>query len=339
VNLKLLQTERMSDRLRSAAIRPSERQLLITDFRGSKQEKDFTEPTNCDGLGRIRHFRRRARSEWPTNPLPIDPASRALNLEKGETLRAQVFQNAVCNWRCWYCFVDFKLLAASRKHSRWVTTDELVELFLSEPVRPTMIDLTGGQPDLTPEWVPWMMQSLRNKGLDKTIYLWSDDNLSNDFFWRFLSDDQRQQISDYPMYGRVCCFKGITPEAFSFNTMAEPELFYQQFYLFERLLSVPIDLYAYVTLTTPIREGIERHVSDFIDRLQKIDVNLPLRTVPLEIGVFTPVAPRLNDDRMIALANQHEAIRVWNKELEARFPAADRALPVEEVCWRSRPAS
>ena len=44
-------------------------------------------------------------------------------------LRTQVFQNAVCNWRCWYCFVDFKLLAASRKHSEWLTPRDLIDLF------------------------------------------------------------------------------------------------------------------------------------------------------------------------------------------------------------------
>ena len=50
-----------------------------------------------------------------------------------------------------------------------------------------MIDLTGGQPDLTPEWVPWMIQEIRARGLEDTVYLWSDDNLSTDYFWRYLS--------------------------------------------------------------------------------------------------------------------------------------------------------
>jgi len=51
-----------------------------------------------------------------------------------------------------------------------------------------MIDLSGGQPDLTPEWIPWMMEELNNRGLTDKVYLWSDDNLSNDYFWKYLSD-------------------------------------------------------------------------------------------------------------------------------------------------------
>jgi len=33
-----------------------------------------------------------------------------------------------------------------------------------------MIDLSGGQPDLTPEWIPWMMECLSDKGLNKKVY-------------------------------------------------------------------------------------------------------------------------------------------------------------------------
>jgi len=33
--------------------------------------------------------------------------------------------------------------------------------------------LTGGATRLSAEWVPWMMQELRSKGLDRRVYLWS----------------------------------------------------------------------------------------------------------------------------------------------------------------------
>ena len=88
-----------------------------------------------------------------------------------------------------------------------------------------MIDLTGGQPDLTPEWVPWMIEELRRRELTNKVYLWSDDNLSNDYFWRYLTDDQRAAIKGYRNYGRVACFKGIDRGSFAFNTGADPALF------------------------------------------------------------------------------------------------------------------
>ena len=100
---------------------------------------------------------------WPHNPLPIDPACRALRLSNDDALQAQVFQNAACNWRCWYCYVPFRLLDAVEAAGAWLSADDLVDLYLreSEATRPGMIDLTGGQPELVPEWVPWMMEALR----------------------------------------------------------------------------------------------------------------------------------------------------------------------------------
>ncbi len=181
VNLPVIDTDALSQRYRAAAVRTDDRRILVTDLRGTQQVHDLSAPPNCDGLGRIRHFRRGTTPGWPANPLPAGPACRFLGLDPGlSILRAQVFQNAVCNWRCWYCFVPFNLLAAHPRHSRWVTADELIELYLREPGRPSVIDLSGGQPDLTPEWVPWTMRALRDRGLEGRVYLWSDDNLSND---------------------------------------------------------------------------------------------------------------------------------------------------------------
>jgi len=95
----------------------------------------------------------------------------------------------------------------------------LVDLYLDQENIPKVIDLTGGQPDLTPEWVPWMMECLTNRGLADDVFLWSDDNLSNDYFWRFLTPQQIQTVADYKMYARVCCFKGIDEESFSTGTL------------------------------------------------------------------------------------------------------------------------
>lgn len=331
VELPVIDTAAVSARYREAAARPEERRLLVTDFRGSQQEQDLTDPTNCDGLGRVRHFRRRTSPGWPPNPLPIDPASRFLGLAPADTIRAQVFQNAVCNWRCWYCFVPFNLLSAHPKHSRWVTAGELVDLYLREQNRAPVIDLSGGQPDLVPEWVPWTMQALRDRGLEGSVYLWSDDNLSNDYFWQYLGDADRELIRTFRGYGRVGCFKGFDAESFAFNTAAAPGLFDRQFDLFGRLVALGVDVYAYVTLTAPSADGIADRVARFMDRLQSVSLLLPLRVVPLEVQVFTPVESRLSPARRDALVHQRRAVESWTQELEDRFPAAVRGLPITKI--------
>lgn len=329
--LPLIDTTGVSEKYRQAAIRPDVRSLLVTDFRETGQAEDLTQPPNCDGLGRIRHFRRETSPGWPDNPLPIEPAARFLGLKSANLLLAQVFQNAVCNWRCWYCFVPFNLLSANRRHSRWVTAGELIDLYCMEDKPAPVIDLTGGQPDLTPEWIPWTMQALRDRDLEGKVYLWSDDNLSNDYFWRYLSEADRELMGSFQGYGRVGCFKGFDATSFAFNTAASPDLFDQQFDLMRRLIDSGLSTYGYVTLTSPPQPDVGDAVARFIDRLQRIARTLPLRVVPLEVQLFTPVRSRLDPIRQEALQVQWEAVNVWKRELEQRFSVAERACSIVDV--------
>lgn len=307
------------------------RRILITNFCGSEQEKDLTIGPNCEGFGRIRHFRRRASKDWVDDPLPMDPACKALGLPTTDMQRAQVFQIAACNFRCWYCFVPYDLLGANPANSGWLSPSKLVELYLDEPDPPSVIDLSGGQPDLAPEWIPWMMRELKDRSLEKKVYLWSDDNLSTDYFWRYLSDEDQELVSDYVNYSRVCCLKGFDNESFTFNTRTDPGLFNRQFELIRRLLGIGIDLYSYVTFTASSSNDVEERMRAFVDRLQEVDQNLPLRTVPLEIRAFTPVKNRLDSEKEKALKNQYLAIDAWRKELEDRYSGEIRTKNIANI--------
>jgi hypothetical protein len=335
----MIDTSALSTALRAKAVDLTSRRVLVTNFRDTAQEPDLSEPSNCQGFGRIRHFRRHGTSGWPTNPLPIDPATVALGLPATDLLRAQVFQNAACNWRCWYCYVPFALLAANPAHSAWLDADSLIDLYLDQPDPPVVIDLTGGQPDLVPEWIPWMMRALTSRGLAGRVYMWSDDNLSNDYFWRFLPDDDIDLVAGYRNYGKVACFKGFDPASFAFNTKAAPELFDQQFDLFTRHVNLGVDCYAYATFTALTPSGINDAIARFVDRLQAIAEYLPLRTIPLKITLYGAVQPRLRPMHRLAVENQWRAIEAWNAELDRRFTASERATPVTNVALlRDRPS-
>jgi uncharacterized Fe-S cluster-containing radical SAM superfamily protein len=326
-----IDTAAFSRKLRAKSIDVERQKLLVTNYLGSKQEKDLSEPANCKGFGRIRHFRRHTTNRWPENPLPIDPAAARLSLPPEDVLLAQVFQNASCNWRCWYCYVPFDLLAANEKRAAWLSCGELLDLLETEANPPRVIDLSGGQPDLTPEWVPWMMKELQNRNLAESTYLWSDDNLSNDYFWRYLAPDDISFISQYRNYGKVCCFKGFNSMSFAFNTAAEPALFAQQLSLFRRYVKLGLDVYAYATFTTPDTSNIKDDMRHFIDALQSISVNLPLRVVPLEIQNFAPMQSRVHDEQKRAMQNQWLAIECWQSELERRFKENERKQRISDV--------
>lgn len=325
----MIDTDSYSARLRPRAVDLAGGKILLADFRGSGQEADLTDPPNCGGVGRIRHFRRATSAEWPANPLPIDPAASFLGLPDSDAVEAQVFQNAACNWRCWYCYVPFELLGAAK--GTWVTPRDLIERYARVDGRPPIIDLTGGQPDLIPEWVPWMMRALCDADLQDSVYLWSDDNLSNDYFWQFLDSTTRKMMGDYRGYGRVCCFKGFDEMSFAFNTDAAPVLFNRQFELFAKLLATGLDLYAYATFTGPSSQGLPGAMRTFVDRLQDIAESLPLRLVPLEITEYGPVTPRLNPARRESMEVQRVAVEAWQAELERRFSARDRGIRIAKV--------
>lgn len=329
-----IDTDAYSEKLRARIVDPERGRLLVTRLENSKQEPDLSEPVNCRGLGRIRHFRRETSPGWPSNPLPIDPACAALGLEPVDLLRTQVFQNAGCNWRCWYCYVPFPLLSGAEDLSEWIDPVTLVQRYAEEADRPPVVDLSGGQPDLVPEWTPWTMRALHDAGLADSTYLWVDDNLSNDYFWRYLTEADIELVATWPMFGRVGCFKGYDADSFAFNTAAAPEAFGRQFDLFRRHLELGVDCYGYVTLTGPDPTTVEDAIPRFVDRLQGVHEMLPLRTIPLEIALWGPVHGRMTDSRQRSLVVQERAVEAWEGELASRFPTELRETPVHLIPMR-----
>lgn len=335
---KTIDTAQFAAQLRARAIRLDTRQILISRLAGSGQEADITAPVNCGGHGRVRHFKFATAEGWPRNPLPIVPACRALGISPPDVMLAQVFQNAACAWRCWYCFVPEELLSADESRASWLTAEELVDFYAAEAGAPPVIDLSGGSPDLVPEWTPWMMRALRDRGLEHSTYLWGDDNLSTTYLFDKLDAADLDLVRTYKNYGRVCCFKGYDECSFVFNTRAQGDGFDQQFAVMRRVLDLGIDVYGYVTLTSPFEDMVGSGVANLVDRLQALDENLPLRVVPLKIQAYTPVTKRLMSDgeRERSMTIQDEAIAAWNAEISARFDPAMRSLEIVDVPLQTR---
>lgn len=313
----LIDTDQASSRLRSRMIHLENRSISLTNFEASAQIEDITFPTNMGGYVRVHTFAVEQSGTWPQNPLPIGPASAALQIPMADRMAFHVFQNSGCNWRCWYCFVPFKDLSG---HGSMVSVRDMARWSAEVDSEPHAVDLSGGQPDLTPEWSVWFLEELGE--LDAThVYVWSDDNLSNDYLWKYLSPAQIGMLGEHPRYGRACCIKGHNADSFSFNTLASPALFDRQFELLSRLQEeTSIDYYVYLTITSPSLSGVESDVRQLMDRLQRISETLPLRTVPLEVLEWGPVTARMTEQTGIALQNQYVVVEHWQQELERRFP-------------------
>lgn len=177
-------------------------------------------------------------------------------------MTALVIQNAACAWRCWYCFVPEELLKADPDRSAWFTAAELVALYRQNSDPPRIIDLSGGSPDLVPEWTPWMRRALHNAGLKESTYLWTDDNLSTTYLFDALSPQDLALVRHYRNYGRVCCIKGLDARSFAFKTRAAPQDYDRQFEILKRVLALGIDVYGYVTLTSAHDDGVAAGVEN-----------------------------------------------------------------------------
>jgi hypothetical protein len=130
---RLIDTDRNDAKLRLRVVGIQRRRILVSRIAGSAQERDLSAPPNCDGYGRIRHFRRAQLAGWPDNPLPMRPASRWLGIQEPGMIQGQVFQLAACAWRCWYCYVPYALLSAAPTQSDWKSADELFDMYAAEP--------------------------------------------------------------------------------------------------------------------------------------------------------------------------------------------------------------
>ncbi|MGO8670180.1 MAG: hypothetical protein ACLQVD_02255 [Capsulimonadaceae bacterium] len=113
--------------------------------------------------------------------------------------------------------------------------------------------------------------------------------------------------------------------------MASADLYQRQFDLFRRLIALIPDLYAYVTLTAPSSVDISGRIRRFVDDLQRVHPQLPLKTVPLEVRTFSPVRRRLDEGKTLALRNQYDAIQVWRHELIRRFTTDELNQRITDV--------
>ncbi len=208
---------------------------------------------------------------------------------------------------------------------------------MPDDVRPAVIDLSGGQPDLVPEWTVWMIEALADAGLTQQVYLWSDDNLSNDYLFRYLTDDQLSRLVSAPGYGRACCLKGFDQASFAFNTAAPAEHFDRQLALLRRIIATGMDVYCYATFTTPtLPTSPADSMRRLADRLESIDNHLPLRLVPLEVSVFSPVQPRLRSAHAESLQLQHHMVDAWQAVLAERYTATQRTTAITDIPLASR---
>ena len=241
-----------------------------------------------------------------------------------------VFQNVVFNWRFCYCFVDDDILSANSNHCIWVSPDEMVDVLEKSNI--DILDLSGGQPDLVPEWCLWIMKEIERRGLRGKKFIWMDDNLGCiDVLEKHLSKEQIRYMAEFPKHSRAVCFKGYDDISVQFNICNKKVTLTEQLSAFERLYNYGFDLYGYVTLTTPTLYEAKNKIKEFIIRLQKINYNIPLRIIPLEIKNFSVTQTRLKKIYNEALSNQFHVYKIWEEVMSEYYTDIQRRQTYESI--------
>jgi uncharacterized Fe-S cluster-containing radical SAM superfamily protein len=324
---KGINLDKLSNSLRKKAIKTESKEILLTNFTGSTQAKDVSQ-INCSGFGRIRTLSQRPTPNWINPCVRYRVSAARLGLSDEISKFCQVFQNAVCNYRCWFCYVDYGLLCGDPLHSTYLTIDELLDKFLAENLPTKIIALSGGQPDLIPEWAPWFIDALIRRGLEKQYFIWVDDNLSTYYAWEYLDTNQWELMKTFPYLGRLCGVKSFSKERFADNTNVKPEYFDRQIDVLSRLVKEGLDVYIELVLATSSLDNVYQDISKFMDLLQsKVHHNIPLRINPTEIRPYTPTKNRITDERDLALKNQYTVLNIWLEELHKRFSPSELTTP------------
>ena len=326
-----INSDRFATKLRNILVDLENKSVLLARLDGTLQSQDNYTKANCLGLGRTRIFTNYGMHLSNVRTIGGHPIPFLRGHPPTTKLRSQVFQLAGCNLRCWYCYVDDKLLSARPLNGEYVSASDIVDMYLNVPNRPIVIDLSGGQPDLVPEWTFWVLEELDRRGLRGNVLVWQDDNLSTELVWDVLTVSQIEFMASFDGHSRVGCFKGFDPVSFAYNTSATIDLFDRQFIVFERLLKSGFDLYAYATFTSPPDHCTKDHIKCFMDRLQAIHPLLPLRTIPLRVRKFNATTDRMNEKHERAFDEQHRAGYYWDSLLSERFTREELECPYEKI--------
>lgn len=295
------------------------REFLITEV-GTSEENKKKLGVNCNGFGRVRQFKRFKDADWISNPLPFDPYSTTMGRGHVDELAVQVFQIAKCNLNCWWCFLPDEYKKCNAQHTKWFSVGNLIDLYIRDTNKAVpVIDISGGNPELVPEFTLSFMQELEKHNLSEKVYLWSDDVLTTDYLFTKLSESQIQYMSDYKGFGKVACFKGIDDESYCFNTCSAKSELNSQFLMAKKYVNAGFDIYFYIALTVPNLQDINRKISFFFDNLQNISYYLPLRVVPIKIKNYPTNKHRISQIRNISISNQFIALSIWMEEISKRY--------------------
>lgn len=344
-------------KLRETMITPDGK-VLLAGFAGTEQAKDMTAHTRiADDFFRAKVYTKAG--ERTINPFKREPASIAAQkltfsdaqknilVKRKECNAAFLGQINGCNLNCWQCYVDKANKSGNPKYGRYFSAEEYLINFLVWSKRTqnsqnpeeklNVLRISGGEVFIVPEFIFQMIEAVEKFGLQDYIYIWVDCNLATgDFYWKFLTEEQRKKISGYKNIGFCVCYKGMDEDNLFEITGANPNYFMSQFILHRGLIYEGLDVYSYFYPLTADTNGLYERLASFMELLvDNVDSYAPLRLAMPETKVYGPTQKNLTPSRRKALENQWEAMRLWQEELLGQYSLKELSMLPHEFPART----
>lgn len=210
--------------------------------------------------------------------------------EKGDPRKyAKVFtiQVAGCNFDCNYCYVPVQLKIGDAKFGKYFLAKEIVDNFLKIKERRgnedwNVLRISGGEPlCIVPEMIIDIQKEIEKRS--PQTYIWIDTNLSTIKYIKEFEKELKRVLQKRNV-GVVGCFKGFDENDFSILTGVEPKFYANQFETAKILVQWKVDIYFYL-VPLIYEDNLEKKIENFIQKLQKIHKNLPLRVEIIPIIV------------------------------------------------------
>jgi uncharacterized Fe-S cluster-containing radical SAM superfamily protein len=239
------------------------------------------------------------------------------------------FQLNACNYDCNYCYVPLVLKTPNREWGKFFRAKEIVSAFLEirkkYNLKMNVIRASGGEIFcIAPDLVYEIYSQIKDRNLDKEIYFWIDTNLSTTKIIKKFERELREMFKAKNV-GIVGCFKGTCEEDFEILTGRNRKFYKNQFECTKFLLDLKADLYLYLSALAYGKDlkEIKEKLSYFIENLEKINENLPLRTELLVILDYPQALE--NRERCQKLGrpwpktDQKDVFEIWYNLLKEKY--------------------
>jgi uncharacterized Fe-S cluster-containing radical SAM superfamily protein len=258
-------------------------------------------------------------------------------LDKVGTLEWKYFNRLIslhvsrCPLNCWHCYLEEclksdcnfcgvqdlcnrKLKIQTDIKEGWFTSREIVEGFMKQcesdkerGLYSNILRITGGEPFLVPELFMEILEELKKRNLNKSIFLWTETNLLPFIIPKdgkaIVTEEHLLRLSEHKNFCIYPCFHGLNEDNFREVTGQTIGTFEYLTDALKRLVDAHIDIYPTFgsNITSP------SNVEPFYERISRINELMPLRFCLIEYDLdYKPI--RWRREKVPGFAKEHERV-------------------------------